>query len=271
MDITAFTHMIRHAASQGDIAKPFFYGHISVYDATQHRVRCIIPSMTDEDGSPLLSPWMPLGTLSSGTGYGIQIVPYGGASASNPTAGEQVLIAFFERQHGVSAVPCMFYHGTFRPPSTNLPVDPPNEYNIGAEPVVPGDVIIATKAVQPGMPNSFFRMRQNGNIEIWAAGTLMADVIGNINLTSNGGDLSIDLQQGNATVNVENGNATVKASGTIDIIAGAIRLCTSIGDDLFRLCTDRFRTIFNGHTHPNNGFPVPQADDTTVTSIVTAE
>lgn len=179
MNADEFTHMIRHAAIRGGDVTPFRYGHIASYDPTQHRVRCIIPSMTDQDGNPLLSPWMPMGTLSAGAGYGMQVIYQGGASIANPTAGEQVMIAIFDRQRGVAAVPCMFYHAARPPPATNLP-GVADGYTTGADPCVVGDVVISAPPKTDGGVNTFIRIRTSGAIEIWCGTQLTAHVIGSV-------------------------------------------------------------------------------------------
>ena len=129
-------HTIKQLVAQALVdQRPFVYGHISSYDPNGHRVKCIIPSMTDENGVPLLSPWMPMGSLSAGAGYGVQVIYQGGATAQNPTGGEQVLVGLFDRARGVSAVPALFFNNENQPPATNLPS--------GASPAVPGDVLIS--------------------------------------------------------------------------------------------------------------------------------
>lgn len=264
-----FGDQLLHVLKQGTQpteAKPFLYGHIASYDPTQHRVRCIIPSMTDQDGAPTLSPWMPMGTMSAGAGSGVQVIYQGGATADNPTGGEQVLIAMFDRMRGVAAVPCMFYHATNKPPATNLPTKA-DGYGQDAAPILPGDVILSAPPATANGPNSFIRLRQGGLIEVWCAGQLNADVVGDINVTT---------ETGNASVMVTKGNATVQApAGTIDIVATAIRLSAHVGDALRTLCTSAFAALYNRHTHPapngQTGVPSQQADASTMTTIVQAE
>lgn len=270
MSLDQFAHMLRHTASQGGDIKPHVYGHIASYDPDQHRVRCIIPSMTDQDGNPLLSPWMPMGTMSAGAGYGIQVIYQGGATAQNPTSGEQVQINLFDKQRGVSAVPCTYFHATNKPPATNLPTTD-DGYSAAADQVAAGDIIISAPPAQSGGANSFVRVRKNGQIQIWSAGLVSADVIGGLTATINTGDANITIAKGDATLTATQGNVTVQSAQTVNILSAAIRLGANLADNLLRLCKDNFRTIYNAHTHPNNGFPVPLADDTTVTSIVTAE
>lgn len=259
-------HVLKQGTQPGD-AKPFLYGHIASYDPTLHRVRCIIPSLTDQDGTPTLSPWMPMGTMSAGAGSGVQVIYQGGATADNPTGGEQVLIAMFDRMRGVAAVPCMFYHGANKPPATNLPTKA-NGYGQDAAPILPGDVILSAPPAKANGPNSFIRMRQSGLIEVWCAGQLNADVVGDINVTS---------ETGNAIVTVVKGNATVQApTGVISLVATAIRLSANLTDTLRSLCTSTFAAIYNSHTHPDaqggtTGPTNQQAGPSSMTTIVLAE
>lgn len=191
--------MLRHVAQQGGEQVPFRYGHVSVYDPQLHRVRCIVPSMTDQDGNPTLSPWMPIGTMSAGNGFGVQVFFEGGATVQNPTAGEQCLIGTFDRQRGVSAVACCFYHSNNLPPATNLP-SMQDGYSAAANPSAPGDVIISTASATEGGANSFVRMRKDGTIQIWSAGQVSANVIGGLNAVVNTGNVDINVAQGSVNV-----------------------------------------------------------------------
>lgn len=267
-------HMIRHAAQQGGDVVPFRYGHISVYDDKLHRVRCIIPSMNDEDGNPLLSPWMPLGTLSAGAGSGIQVFYEGGATIDNPTAGEQVLIATFDRQRGVSAVPTVFFHSNNLPPSTNLPTTS-DGYSGGADPSVPGDIMISTASATEGGANTFIRLRKDGTVQIWSAGQMSANIIGGLSAVVNTGDVDLSVAQGNVTANVAAGDVTVTASGIVSIFASAIHLASAAGAAIQQLCNTAFSALYNGHNHhaPNGdtGPPLQQSTETELTQIVRAE
>lgn len=270
MNADQFAHMIKHAvAGTGDV-QPFRYGHIASYDPQQHRVRCIIPSMTDQDGTPTLSPWMPMGTLNAGNGYGVQVIYAGGATVDNPTAGEQVLIAVFDPRRGVAAVPCMFYHGNSPPPATDLPKQS-NGYPSDAAAIAVGDVIISAPPAQAGGANSVIRLRQSGDIETWCAGTMTANVVGDMNLTSTTGSANVTISKGNANITVSQGNATLTAKGTVTVAATAITLCKTAGDAVLALCTDAFRLLFNTHTHGTGPVPTQQAGPSTVTSILKAE
>ena len=87
-------HLIKQIVAQTVIDQHTFrFGYISNYDPATHRVRCLIPSMRDDDGTPNLSPWMPLGSPFVGAnGAGIQWVPKASATVENPTGGEQCMI-----------------------------------------------------------------------------------------------------------------------------------------------------------------------------------
>jgi hypothetical protein len=220
-----FAHAIRHLTAQQGDQRPFLYGHIASYDPKLHRVRCIIPSMTDQDGTPLLSPWMPMGTLAaSGGGAGIQIIYQGGASVSNPNAGEQVMIAMFDRNRGVAAVPAVFFHSTNPPPSTNLPTTD-DGYSSAASPVAPNDIIISAPSATAGGANSFIRIRQNGAIETWCAGPMTANVIGDVTI-NNSGNVNVTTKGTVSVIADGDATTTTKGSATISAQSGNINLDT---------------------------------------------
>jgi len=116
-----FLHNMKMAAQQqsGDYS-PFVYGHIASYDAATHRVKLILPSVRDEDGTPVTTAWMPLGTGAAGQGWGIQIAPMGGATTENPTGGELCVVQRLDRTWGVQAVACQIFNQVNAPPFPNL-------------------------------------------------------------------------------------------------------------------------------------------------------
>lgn len=272
MSIDQFAHMLRHTATGGGDITPYRYGHIATYDMDQHRIRAIIPSLTDQDGTPMLSPWMPMGTLSAGAGFGIQVIYAGGASTTNPTAGEQVLVGFFDRQRGVSAVPCMFFHANHPPPATNLPKKSDGYGSDAAKPA-PGDVIISAPSATEGGANSFVRMRQSGDVEAWIAGKLLADAIGDVDVTTETGNVNVNVTKGDANIIVAQGNATIQAAQTVNVVGAAIRLGKALNDTLLQLCNSAFWTNFSLHTHNRGAPPDPQFQPTQamLTQTVTAE
>lgn len=234
-----FSHLIKQHVVQALIdLRPHAYGHIATYDPVLHRVRCIVPSMTDQNGNPTLTGWMPIATLSAGAGFGLQVVYAGGASVENPTGGEQVQIDFFDRTRGVATASAVFFNGGAAPPAQKLPP--------GAAAVAAGDVLLSNAS------GTLLRIHPNGDFEVYSSGKLIATTTGDVTVTAAG-------------------NATLTSSGTVTIIAAAIRLTRTAGDALLGFCTDAFRQLYNTHTHGTSGPPSPQADGSAVTSIVTGE
>lgn len=250
------THTIKMIVAQTLVdQRPFAYGHISSYDPVGHRVKVIVPCMQDENGQPLLSGWMPMGSLSAGPGYGIQVIYRGGATAQNPTAGEQVMVGLFDRNRGVAAVPAVFFNNENQPPATNLPA--------GASPAVPGDVLISNPS------NSLFRLHANGDLEHIGTGKAIVTTQGDVTVTTQG--TTTVTSQGDVSVTTQ-GNATVTATGNATIAAATITLCKAVGDALQTLCTKAFSTWAASHTHPGNGSPPStQPPANGLTTIVTAE
>lgn len=213
-------HLFRQAAQQGVLEyRPHIYGHIASYDPLKHRVRCIVPSLTDEDGTPLLTPWMPMGTLSAGDGYGIQVVYKGGANADNPTAGEQVEISLYDRVRGVAAATSVFHHATTPPPATNLPKKD-DGYPDDAAAIAGGDVIISTDSPTKGAANTFMRFRANGDLEVWGCTVLNANILGDINATTVNGNINATASKGDVSVLASLGNISVTAAvGSVDMLS----------------------------------------------------
>lgn len=255
------SHLIKQLVSQAMIdQRPFAYGHIASYDDKTHRVRCIIPSMQDHNGQPLLSPWMPMGTLSAGAGYGMQVVYAGGATAENPTGGEQVLIGLFDRQRGVAAVPAMFFSGASHPPSMNLPANAPA--------VAAGDVLLSNPS------GSLIRLHPNGDMELYGSAKLIATIQGDATVTTQG-NASVTAA-GNAALTAT-GDATITAGGTARILAPVVQLGKAATDTLLGLCTSAFRDWVQTHVHSNGnagtntGLPTTSPPANGVTSIVKGE
>jgi hypothetical protein len=115
------SHLIKQAASQEiNGIKTSFRGHIANYDPVLHRVRVIFPAYRDSSGTPVLSSWMPLGSMWVGNGYGIQIAPFTGASLANPTGGSPCVVEFQERSTGVSATVTLCFNQTVLPPDPTM-------------------------------------------------------------------------------------------------------------------------------------------------------
>ena len=133
MNTEELIHLVKQfSGQQSNSYKPTLYGHIANYDSKLHRVRLLFPSLSDGNGGYVLSAWIPLGSIASGAGYGVQYIPYGGSTQENPTAGEQCTVQLLDHNRGVAATPTMFYNEAAPPPSA-------------AGNFSPGDLILATK------------------------------------------------------------------------------------------------------------------------------
>ena len=176
-DADELLHQIKYAAAQqSDQHRPDVYGHVANYDPATHRVRLIIPSLTDGDGNYVPTSWMPLGTIMAGNAWGYQAAPMGGATAQNPTAGEKCKVTLLERNYGVTVCAEMAFDQVYVPPFTDLQ---------------PGEIAIQAQS------KSFLRFHTNGQVEV--------------NLPI--GDLTATVAQGNCNVTAAAGNATVAAPG----------------------------------------------------------
>lgn len=122
MDVVGeFLHLVKQNAGQERAGyRPFVYGHVASYDPGLHRVRCIVPSMRDDNGRPILSPWLPLGSTWVGAGFGFQVAPLGGATFNEPTSGEACLIEIVEGRYGAAVCATMLFNQTQTPPNTSL-------------------------------------------------------------------------------------------------------------------------------------------------------
>lgn len=153
-------HTIKQIARQELASRqPFAYGHIATYDPTTGSVKVVYPSVRNEDGTPTMSPWMPLSTGWSGpTGqaFGIQYVPVGGASLEDPTAGEQVLVSIIDSENGAAVGASICFNQAAPPPRNDL---------------LPGELAIQTGAA------TFVRFHKNGDIEINTSGPTPANTI----------------------------------------------------------------------------------------------
>lgn len=160
------SHLIKlQASGQAKEARPFLYGHVSIYDSKTHRVQCIIPSLAGQGGIPVLTPWMPLGTVWAGNGFGFQVAPKGGASFANPTAGEQVIIGVFDREFGTLGALLMTW---------NLATPTPDQT------LQPGEAVMQHET------GSNLKFNEDGSISLISISDLNATVGGNLSATVTG-------------------------------------------------------------------------------------
>ena len=153
MNSDELSHIIKQHVAQALVdQKSFIYGHIANYDPVAHKVRLVVPSLRDESGLAMLTPWMPFGTTGAGQGGGFQYHPFTGATPTDPTRGEQCMIMLLDKDRGIAAASTMFFGPGDSTPASALPAD--------AKPFSPGEYILAQKT------GSFIRLHADGEIEM---------------------------------------------------------------------------------------------------------
>lgn len=180
--------------------RPFVYAHISNYDPALHAVRVVVPSMRDEiTNEPLMSGWLQLGTLQTGSGTGLQVAPVGGASLTDPTAGEQCLVALTDRGIGVASVIALFFNNKLQPPSTSI-----------SSPLQAGEMVAFSNGIE-------VRWNSDGTLTINSTKDVTVVATGNVNLTGN--DVVVT---GNSVVSI--------MTPTVNLAAGSGRAVVRDGD-----------------------------------------
>lgn len=237
--VDEFLHNIKFSSQQQaqDYA-PFVYGHVATYDPKTHRVRLILPSQRDEDGTPVLSSWMPLGG-TGGSGWGVQIAPMGGATIQNPTAGELCGVCRMDRLSGYQFVASLIWNQVYAPPFTDLKG---------------GELGLMSQS------GSSIKLTNDKNMTIGAANDLTMAAEGTITINSTG----------NCTLNSQ-GNLTLAAMGSLAITATAATI-SAMGGVVQKLVTAAMVPFFNSHSHPANGDPPSQQmSDAQLTNVMEAE
>lgn len=233
-----FFQALKQGAAQQTLGhRSTVYGRVSSYDPALHRVRVLFPSLRNEDGSPAISPWLPLGSGWVGNGFGLQIAPFGGATPQNPSAGEACVVTLLERTYGVTAAAHLIFDDLGTPPNTALG---------------------AGEAVVKHSSGTELYFKSNGDLVATVVGALTANVTG---------DASVTTQA----------NATVTAAGTAAVLAPVIKLGRALTDTLYAFCTSIFETWVEGHVHSNGnggadtGPPTTSPPAGSITSVVSGE
>lgn len=236
-------------------------GFVSSYDPSSHRVRCIVPSWFNPGSSELtLTGWIPLASQWTGNGWGMQFAPFGGATQTNPTGGEQVLLTVYSDRNGT-------YIGTALLWSDKVAVALPT--------------LAAGEGVLKHSSGSALYFRADGSVLIQSAAGLTATVGGDLTATVTGGltatvegSVSVTTQQ-SATINAT-GGATVTSAASVVVEAPSVELGSSSqisGGSLQSLVNGLFESTYNNHTHsdPQGGIsstPSLQMGPTMMTTTV---
>jgi hypothetical protein len=215
-------HLVKQLVQQAMVDQQVFrFGYISNYDPATHHVRCIIPSMRDENGVPTVSPWMPLGaSYASAASAGVQVFPQASATLENLTGGEQCMIVQAHPLRGTAAVPCMFFSAASPPPAAALP-----DGRVGA----PGDILTRTAG------GSLIWMHDStGDIEQIITGKLIRTVTCDANITT----------QGAANITA---TGTANVTGSQVMLNGGTKGIARIGDTVSGgVITSGSTTVFAG-------------------------
>lgn len=156
-----FVHLIKQlCAQQMQDVRMTRIGHISSFDPKTFHCRVILPELRDHTGAVIESPWMPLGSAFVGSGYGMIFHPKGGASPTDPTAGEKVIVQFADKDGGLAYAANLLFSTTQLPPT---PSDfAPNEWLVAHE------------------SGSIIRLYTNGDISIGANSNLILAAGGDV-------------------------------------------------------------------------------------------
>ncbi len=233
------------AGQQSNGYKTTVYGRVSSYDPALHRVKVLLPSFRNEDGSPATTPWLPLGSAWVGNGFGLQIAPLGGATPQNPGAGEACVVTLIERTYGVTAAAHLIYDDLSAPPAVAL---------------------AAGEAIAKHQSGTQVYFKTNGDLDITTTGQTNVTAQGNVSVTT----------QGTAEVSSQ-GAATVTSQTSVTVVAPIIRLTKSLSDTLYGLCTSLLQTWLVGHVHSNGnagantGVPTTSPPAGSTTSVVSGE
>lgn len=158
-------HQVKLLVSQAvSEIRPWVYGHVASYDPQSHRVRLLLPALRDGHNNPSLSAWLPLGAAYAYNGTGIQWAPVAGATADQPTNGEQCMMLLNERGVGFAAVPCMFWNQSVQPPGVGV--------------IQPGELLIQQKL------KTKIYLKENGDVIIDSPSGNVTVTCGTANVTA---------------------------------------------------------------------------------------
>jgi hypothetical protein len=128
-DIEAAQLMLQINQEQIGDSTACHLGYIGGVDPTTNKIQVIFPTATNDDQTYMQSGWIPLGTMVAGNQFGIQLLPFGNGTVTNPTgeaddsnnnktqAAEQVLVHVLNRQNGMYITGVQRFNNIDVPPS----------------------------------------------------------------------------------------------------------------------------------------------------------
>jgi hypothetical protein len=136
-DLYEFFHLnMQMAQQQNQDNVSFISGKISQYDPLTHRCRVVIPLFTDGNGNYMETGWIQMGTLWVGNNFGMQIAPLGGATPTDPSGGEPVLLQVISQDAGLHIAGVQTFNSTVVAPGQNIPLP------LGPVNIQPGEALI---------------------------------------------------------------------------------------------------------------------------------
>lgn len=223
-------HSIMHVAQlQAGVHLPVLYAHVSDYDQSFNRVRVMIPAWGDGTGAPLLTGWIPLQSPMVGNKAGFQYCMKGGASFTNPTAGELVELLVMDESNGAYIAASPVYTTKMVPPAVILP-----------DTMNPGELLVAHES------GTFIYMQQGGGLQFQSSklaffgGTVVAQPSIQGTLTDNTGGVASVIMAAIA------GTPTSYAADAVIIRAWIAQIVLSLNALTQALSTGKLNLV----THP---------------------
>ena len=103
----------------------FLLANVAAYDPTTNKIKAVIGNYTNDGQTGLETGWIQLNTPWSGTNFGFQQGPYGGATPTDPTGQmsgaipEQVLLLVIGRDTAFYIVGALTYNNKITPPGND--------------------------------------------------------------------------------------------------------------------------------------------------------
>jgi hypothetical protein len=124
-----FNHLALQNAREAAGTNVFtLVGQVSGVDPTTNRIKVVIPSWTNDNTTYMESGWIPLGTPVAGNQFGIQLLPFGQATVTDPLAqknsqngnvplSEQVLVHVLGTKRGLYIQSVQMFNQVDVPPT----------------------------------------------------------------------------------------------------------------------------------------------------------
>jgi hypothetical protein len=243
--------------------KQVWVGYISEYDPIRHAVKVLNPLAGDvpaanqfqnagapQTGTPLEYGMIPLASqfvgIANGTNPvndlvehpGIQICPLGGATAQNPTAGEQCVVINLNNEIGYATCAFLLFNEIALPPGGNIPV-------LGTA-MQPGEWLFVTPT------GTTIYMDIDGNLTVMVRQAGHDE--GDLNVTANGGISIATVADGTVPTAADVGDIDITSVRDINEDAGRDHTETAVRDITEESTRDITRTAGRNIVDGATGF-----------------